>query len=96
MTLLTLELLGDSTSIAETTHTLDFPLSFKTAKLRAVDIHAPGSQLTKTWLKSATGDADGGSCNKQWPPCSVYVARHSLPHATLSQRGVHLRICCCF
>ena len=61
MTLLTLELLGDSTSIAETTHTLDFPLSFKTATLRAVDVHAPGSQLTKTWLKGATGDADGGS-----------------------------------
>ena len=61
MTLLTLELLGDSTSIAETTHTLDFPLSFKTATLRAVDIHAPGSQLTKTWLKSATRDADSGS-----------------------------------
>eukprot|EP01046_Picozoa_sp_COSAG06_P089808 COSAG06_NODE_36168_length_450_cov_14.612536_1_plen_32_part_10 len=31
MTLLTLELLGDSTAIAETTHTLDFPLSFTTA-----------------------------------------------------------------
>ena len=28
MTLLTLELLGDSTSIAEATHTLDFPVSF--------------------------------------------------------------------
>ena len=27
MTLLTLELLGDSTAIAETTHTLDFPLA---------------------------------------------------------------------
>ena len=43
MTLLTLELLGDSASNAETTHTLEFPLSFQTATLRAVDIHAPGT-----------------------------------------------------
>ena len=55
MTLLTLELLGDSTSIAQTTHTLDFPLSFTTATLRAVDLHAPGSQLTHTWNKAQTG-----------------------------------------
>ena len=61
MTLLTLELLGDSTSIAETTHTLDFPVSFTTATLRAVDLHAPGSQLTQTWTKAQTGDGQSTS-----------------------------------
>ena len=61
MTLLTLELLGDSTSVAETTHTLDFPLSFTTATLRAVDLHAPGSQLTQTWTTTHSGDGQGSS-----------------------------------
>eukprot|EP01050_Picozoa_sp_SAG11_P000626 SAG11_NODE_21_length_25065_cov_3.589081_27_plen_176_part_00 len=61
MTLLTLELLGDSTAVAETTHTLDFPLSFTTATLRAVDLHAPGSQLTQTWTTTHSGDGQGSS-----------------------------------
>ena len=61
MTLLTLELLGDGSAVAETTHTLSLPLSFKTATLRAVDLHAPGTQLTQTWTKAQTGDNLGGS-----------------------------------
>eukprot|EP01043_Picozoa_sp_COSAG02_P127793 COSAG02_NODE_65194_length_258_cov_1.289308_1_plen_58_part_01 len=56
MTLLALEILGDSTSIAQTTHTLDFPVSFTTATLRAVDLHVPGTQSTHTWTKAQTGD----------------------------------------
>ena len=67
MTLLTLELLGDSTAVAETTHTLDFPLSFTTATLRAVDLHAPGSQLTHTWTKAQTGDNLGTSMDVYSP-----------------------------
>jgi len=56
MTLLTLELLGDGSAVAETTHTLDLPLSFKSATLRAVDLHAPGTQLAQSWTKAQTGD----------------------------------------
>ena len=67
MTLLALELLGDSTSIAQTTHTLDFPLSFTTATLRAVDLHAPGSQLSHTWNKAQTGDSQGTSVDVYSP-----------------------------
>lgn len=58
MTLLTLELLGDNDNVAETTHTLDLPLSFKTATLRAVDVHAPGTSLTHSWTKVQTGDTE--------------------------------------
>ena len=61
MTLLALEILGDSTSIAQATHTLDFPLSFTTATLRAVDLHVPGTQSTHTWTKAQTGDSLGTS-----------------------------------
>ena len=67
MTLLTLELLGDSTSIAQATHTLDFPVSFTSATLRAVDLHAPGSQLTHTWNKAQTGDNLGTSVDVYSP-----------------------------
>ena len=61
MTLLTLELLGDGSADAETTHTLDLPLSFKSATLRAVDLHAPGTQLAHTWTKTQTGDGADAS-----------------------------------
>ena len=61
MTLLALEILGDSTSSAETTHTLDHPLSFKTATLHAVDVHAPGSALTQSWTTAQTGDTSGST-----------------------------------
>ena len=67
MTLLTLELLGDSSSIAQATHTLDFPVSFTSATLRAVDLHAPGSQLTHTWNKAQTGDNLGTSVDVYSP-----------------------------
>ena len=48
MTLLTLELLGDSTSIAETTHTLDFPLSFN---LPAVAPPRPGRKFDENFIR---------------------------------------------
>ena len=54
MTLLTLELLGDGSAVAETTHTLSLPLSFKTATLRATDLHAPGAYATAPNLDKGT------------------------------------------
>ena len=58
MTLLVLEILGDSDAqVAEATHTFVSDLSFSKATLRAVALHAPGSQLTQDWTKAETGDA---------------------------------------
>ena len=61
MTLLVLELLGDNTKAGEATYTLRSELAFTTATLCAVDVHAPGSELTQSWTKTQTGDSAGGS-----------------------------------
>ena len=42
MTLLVLELLGGADDPAEASYTLTQPVTFTSAVLRAVDIHAPG------------------------------------------------------
>jgi hypothetical protein len=40
---------------------------FLTTTLRAVDLHAPGSQLTHTWNKAQTGDNLGTSVDVYSP-----------------------------
>jgi hypothetical protein len=47
--------------VAEATFTLDTGVSFTSATLRAVDVHAPGSQLMQDWTKAQTGDNPGGT-----------------------------------
>ena len=61
MTLLVLEVTGDNTAAAEASFTLGSSLSFSSATLRAIELHAPGSQLVQDWSKAQTGDAAGGS-----------------------------------
>ena len=61
MTLLILELLGDATTAAEATYTIGTDISFTTATLRAIDVHAPGAMLTELWNKAQTGDLFGTS-----------------------------------
>ena len=55
MTLLVLEVTGDNTAAAEASFTLGSSLSFSSATLRAIELHAPGSQLVL-----AGGKADWG------------------------------------
>ena len=61
MTLLVLEVTGDNTSAAEASFTLSDRLSFGSATLRAIELHAPGSELVQDWTKVQTGDNAGGT-----------------------------------
>ena len=61
MTLLVLEVTGDNTAAAETSFTLSDRLSFGAATLRAIELHAPGSELVQDWTKVQTGDTAGGT-----------------------------------
>ena len=54
MTLLVLELLGGADDPAEASYTLTQPVSFTSAVLRAVDIHAPGPALSHSWNGTQT------------------------------------------
>ena len=61
MTLLILEVTGDNTSAAEASFTLSDRLTFTSATLRAIEVHAPGSELVQDWTKGQTGDNTGGT-----------------------------------
>jgi hypothetical protein len=61
MTLLVIELTGDNTTAAEASFTLSDRLEFGSATLRAIELHAPGSELVQDWNKVQTGDNAGGT-----------------------------------
>ena len=69
MTLLVLELLGGADNPAEASYTLTQPVTFTTAVLRAVDIHAPGPGLTWTWNGTQTGQV--GNTRTAYAPLYV-------------------------
>jgi hypothetical protein len=69
MTLLVLELLGGADDPAEASYTLTQPVTFTSAVLRAVDIHAPGPALSHSWNGTQTGQA--GNTRTAYAPLYV-------------------------
>ena len=69
MTLLVLELLGGADDPAEASYTLTQPVSFTSAVLRAVDIHAPGPALSHSWNGTQTGQS--GNTRTAYAPLYV-------------------------
>ena len=71
MVLIALELTGNDTAAPSYTFTLQSPLSYSTATLRAVDLHAPSVGLSQSWTAAQTGD--GGYPSNRTAYAPLYV-----------------------
>ena len=73
MVLIALELTGNDTAAPSYTFTLQSPLSYSTATLRAVDLHAPSVGLSQSWTAAQTGDGGYPSNRTAYAPLYVDI-----------------------
>ena len=73
MVLIALELAGNDTAAPSYTFTLQHPLSYSTATLRAVDLHAPSVGLSQSWTAAQTGDGGYPSNRTAYAPLYVDI-----------------------